>query len=123
MAGLNRVKRYHLGRIEEKTGCRKPDQRERYGPTDVNAQTANGRLTVGLHRADTVAVFRRPRPSFFDQVKYFNRGRDTDDDIVVAFNRGAFLGRMVDTGDGFETTWLREWPNITQSYAHDARGQ
>jgi hypothetical protein len=113
------VERYNLGRIEEKTGCFKPDQRELYGPTNVNAQTANGRLAVGLNRAGTVTVFRWPRPSFFDQVKYFTRGRDADDDIVVAPNHGAFLGLMVDTGDGFETSWLREWPEITQSYASD----
>jgi hypothetical protein len=46
---LNRVERYHLGRIEEKTGCLEPDQRERYGPTDVDFRTANGLLAVWLN--------------------------------------------------------------------------
>jgi hypothetical protein len=43
VAALNRVERYNLGRIEEKTGCFKPDQRELYGPTDVNAPTDTAR--------------------------------------------------------------------------------
>jgi len=64
VAALNRVEQYHLDRIEEKTDCLEPDQRERYGPTDVDARTANGGLAVGLNRAGTVAVFRRPRPIF-----------------------------------------------------------
>jgi len=55
-------------------------------------------------------------------VKYFKRGRDADDDIVVVPNHGAFRGLMVEIGDGFETRWLREWSEISQSYANDARG-
>ena len=101
MAGLNRVERYNLGCIEEKTDCLEPDQRERYGATDVNARTAYVLLAVGLHRAGTVTVSRRPRLSFFDQVTYFNRGRDTDDDLVVV-QPGRVPG--VELGDGFETS-------------------
>jgi hypothetical protein len=37
-------------------------------------------------------------------VKYVTRGRDTDDDILVVPNHGAFLGLMVEIGDGFETS-------------------
>ncbi len=114
-----RVDRYGLGRISDKTGCFKPENRELYGPTDVNAQSANGRLAVGINREGTITVFRWPRPSFYDQVKYFTRGRDDNADIVVTPNHGAFLGIAADTGDGYETTWLRDWADTSQRYAND----
>ncbi len=96
--------------------CVRPDQREIYGPTDVNAQTANGRLAVGLTGDGTVSVFRWPRPSYYDQVDYYARGRGPDHEIRVAPNDGAFLGLALDDGDGYETTWLREW-DVEQRYA------
>ena len=43
MAAVNRVERYHFGRIEEKTGCFKPKERELYGLTDVKGQTSTAR--------------------------------------------------------------------------------
>jgi hypothetical protein len=107
VAAVNRVERYNLGRIEQKTGCLEPDQRERYGSTDANARTANVLLAVGLHRAGTVTISRRPRLSFFDQVTYFNRGRDTEDDLVVV-QPGRVPG--VEIGDGFETSCSASGP-------------
>jgi hypothetical protein len=109
-------------RLRAKRGCFKPQNRPIYGPTDVNAQTANGRLAVATNREGTMTVFRWPRPSFFDQVKYFTEGRDEDDEIQVAPNMGSFLGLAVDTGDGFETRWLRAFDEIDQQYRNDADG-
>ena len=43
---------------------------ELYGPTDVNAQTANQGLSVALNSEGTVSVLRWPSPSYYDQVRY-----------------------------------------------------
>jgi hypothetical protein len=114
-----RIEQFGLGRLAAKPGCFKPNARELYGPTDLNAQSANGRLAVGVNGAGTMTVFRWPRPSFYDQVKYFTEGRDDDADIQVAPNMGAFLGIAADTGDGFRTTWLRDFDEVEQYYAND----
>ena len=106
-------------RLRAKRGCFKPRDRPIYGPTDVNAQSANGSLAVATNDEGTMTVFRWPRPSFYEQLKYFAEGRDEDDEIVAAPNMGAFLGIAADTGDGFETTWLREFGEITQRYRND----
>ncbi len=109
-------------RLRAKRGCFKPRDRPLYGPTDVNAQSANGRMAAALNDAGTVTVLRWPRPSFYEQLKYFTEGRDADDEIVVAPNMGAFLGVAADTGDGFETTWLREFDEVEQRYRNDLDG-
>ena len=106
-------------RLRAKRGCFKPRNRPIYGPTDVNAQSANGSMAVAVNDAGTMSVLRWPRPSFYEQLKYFAEGRDADDEIVVAPNNGAFLGLAVDTGDGFETTWLRAFDEIEQQYRND----
>ena len=106
-------------RLRAKRGCFKPRDRPIYGPTDVNAQSANGSLAVALNDAGTMSVFRWPRPSFYEQLKYFAEGRDENDEIVVAPNMGAFLGIAADTGDGFETTWLRAFDEVSQRYRND----
>lgn len=108
-------------RLTSKPRCIKPQDRPIYGPTDVNAQTANGSLAVATNHEGTMTVLRWPRPSFYEQLKYFAEGRDAEnpDDITVPPNQGAFLGLAVDTGDGFETTWLRDWPEIDQAYRND----
>ncbi|PSQ11031.1 hypothetical protein BRC99_06790, partial [Halobacteriales archaeon QS_7_69_60] len=62
-------------RLRAKRGCFKPQDRPIYGPTDVNAQSANGSLAVALNDAGTMSVFRWPRPSFYEQLKYFAEGR------------------------------------------------
>jgi PKD repeat protein len=111
------------------TECFRPDQGfELYGPTDVNAQSGNQGLSVGLNDAGTVTVFRWPRPSFYDQIKYFTLGRDEDNDIQTLPNTGAFLGLAVETDGtgggvvdgetGTSTTWLRDW-SMEQRYGHD----
>jgi hypothetical protein len=114
--------KYDPEALQAKTECFRPDQRELYGPTDINAQTGNGRLSVGLNREGTLTVFRWPYPSFYDQLKYFTTGRDGDDAIQVPDNEGSFLGLAVDTGDGFETTWLRDATVESQQYASDRDG-
>lgn len=111
-----------FGPLTSNSECFRPNQREIYGPTDMSAASANGRLAVGVNREGTVTVFRWPRPSFYDQLRYFTRGRDADDEIVVAPNHGAFLGVATRTGDdaGFETTWLRDWTVESHRFANDA---
>jgi hypothetical protein len=76
-------------------------------------------MAVALNGTGTVSVLRWPRPSFYDQLKYFAEGRDGDDGIIVGPNNGAFLGLAVDTGEGFETTWLRDFDEIEQQYRND----
>jgi hypothetical protein len=111
--------KYDRSSIAAKTECFDPNAREIYGPTDINAQTGNGRLSVALNRAGTMTVFRWPFPSFYEQLKYFTTGRDGADAIQVPENEGAFLGLAVDTGSGFETTWLRDARVVEQYYASD----
>lgn len=89
---------------------------EIYGATDVNAQTANGGLSVALNDEGTVTVLRWPSPSFYDHVRYTTDGRDVPD-LGVADDEGMFLGLDVDLADGNRrTTWLREW-DIDQAHA------
>src|SRR5947209_1483764 len=88
-----------------------PSDSEATGPTDVNAETANRSLAVGLNRQGTVTVFRWPRPSYYDQIKYFSFDRHQRYDGAYP-NEGAFLGLVI----GHRTTWLRDWP-VHQSFA------
>src|SRR2546422_7719945 len=88
---------------------------ELYGPTDINAETGNQGLSVALNAAGTVTVFRWPRPSFYDQVKYRTDRRDLPNYGVLP-NEGAFLGLAVTTAAGTATSWLRDWASA-QRYA------
>lgn len=81
---------------------------EIYGPTDVNAQTGNGGLSVGLNEAGTISVFKWPSPSYYDQVKYHTTSR-SEPGMGAAANAGAFLGLVVTTANGAAVTWLRGW--------------
>ncbi|MBW3658111.1 MAG: hypothetical protein KY457_05695 [Actinobacteria bacterium] len=83
---------------------------EIYGPTDVNAQSANQAMAVAVNRDATVTVLRWPRPSFYDQIKYRTSSRDAER-FGALVNEGSFLGLAVDTGDGPSTTWLRDLPS------------
>ncbi|MDZ7730877.1 MAG: hypothetical protein U5K37_08210 [Natrialbaceae archaeon] len=92
-------------------------EREIYGPTDLNAVTGNGGLSVGLTDDATISVLKWPSPSYYDQVKYHTTGRDEDDAIEVASNAGSYLG--VAPGGSEETTWLRDTTVVEQGYAND----
>lgn len=93
------------------------DAPEFFGPTDINAQSGNQRLSVALNREGTVTVLRWPRPSFFNHVKYHTTCR-SDVRFGAHPNEGAFLGLRLQMGEGAETTWLRDW-ETTQWYDND----
>lgn len=97
--------------------CLKPSQGpELYGPTAMTAQTANQGLAVGLNHEGTVTVFKWPRPSFYDQVKYHTRDRDALLEGTYR-NTGAFLGIAV-TRDGHRRMhWLRTF-DASQEYVN-----
>src|SRR5206468_651797 len=82
-----------------------------YGPTDVNVQAGNGRVTVNENAAGTITVFKYPNPSLYNLVKYFTLSRDGDGHVQVQYpNEGSFAGirYTTRTGDtGF--AWLRAW--------------
>src|SRR5437016_8000158 len=90
---------------------------EIYGPTDINAQSANQSMAVGVNREGTVTVLRWPRPSFYDQVKEHTTDRNLPR-FGARANDGAFLGLALTTAQGTATSWLRDWP-VHQRYAGD----
>jgi hypothetical protein len=73
------------------------DQKEQYGPTNVNAQLGNQGLSVTVTRNGTVSVFKWPRPSYYDQIKYHTDNR-SEPRMGADRNAGAFLGLLVSTG-------------------------
>lgn len=77
---------------------------EIYGPTAINATSANGRMAAAFDRAGTITVLRYPRPSYYDQVKYRTSSR-AEERYGALENEGVFLGLLV-PGEG--TTWLRD---------------
>jgi len=94
--------------------CLEPGQApEIFGPTDINAQSSNGRLAVGINREGTLTVLRYPRPSFYDQIKH--RATDRGEPYMGAHpNEGAFLGLRIHADD--RTRWLRDC-RVEQRYA------
>ncbi len=96
-------------------GCDDPTQGnadfEAYGPTDVNVQAGNGRVTVNENAVGTITVFKYPDPSLFNLVKYFAIKRDAAGRVQVQYpNEGSFAGVRWTTRsgkDGF--AWLRDW--------------
>src|SRR4051794_4787011 len=96
-------------------GCYDPTQAnadyEAYGPTDVNVQAGNGRVTVNENPAGTITVFKYPDPSLFNLVKYFGLGRDANGDVEVQYpNEGNFAGVRWTTRAGKHGfAWLRDW--------------
>src|SRR5947207_13697848 len=62
-------------------GCYDPTQSnadfEAYGPTDLNAQAGNGRVTVNENAAGTITVLTYPNPNLHNQVKNCTGSRDT----------------------------------------------
>ncbi len=89
---------------------------EAYGPTDVNAQTGDGRLTVNENAAGTLTVFKYPNPSYYNQVKYLAISRDAHGRVQAQFpNEGSFAGIAYRTAQGPGFAWLRSWSS-TQTY-------
>ena len=89
---------------------------EAYGPTDVNAQAGDGRLTVNENAAGTLTVFKYPNPSYYNQIKYLAVSRDVHGHIQVQYpNEGSFAGiaYRFKGQEGF--SWLRDWGH-TQTY-------
>jgi hypothetical protein len=84
---------------------------EAYGPTDVNVQAGNGRVTVNENAAGTITVFKYPDPSLFNLVKYFALKRDADGSVEVQYpNEGSFAGIRYRTRHGpARFAWLRSW--------------
>jgi hypothetical protein len=103
-------------------GCDDPTQGhadfEAYGPTDVNVQAGNGRVTVNENPAGTITVFKYPNPSLFNLVKYFALSRDRQGRVKVQFpNEGSFAGIRWTTASGRRHfAWLRDW-QASQHYA------
>src|SRR5689334_10999146 len=84
---------------------------EAYGPTDLNAQAGDGRVTVGENGGGTITVFKYPNPSYYNQVKYFATGRDAAGHVQVQYpNEGSFAGIRWRTRAGVTGfAWLRDW--------------
>jgi hypothetical protein len=72
------------------------DQKEQYGPTNVNAQLGNQELSVAVTRSGTVSVFKWPRPSYYDQIKYHTDNRSKPR-MGADRNAGSFLGLLTST--------------------------
>src|SRR5437764_10944602 len=95
-------------------GCYDPTQSnadfEAYGPTDVNAQAGNGRVTVNENATGTLTVFKYPNPSLYNQVKYFTVSRDARGRAHTRFpNEGSFAGITWRGRRGTGFAWLRDW--------------
>ena len=89
---------------------------EAYGPTDVNAQAGDGRLTVNENSAGTVTVFKYPNPSYYNQVKYLALSRDARGRVAAQFpNEGSFAGISYSAHGKPGFSWLRGW-RVTQGY-------
>src|SRR3954464_13101197 len=78
-------------------GCYDPTQSnadfEAYGPTDVNAQAGNNRVTVNENAAGTITVFKYPNPSLYNQIKFLAVSRDAKGVVHTRFpNEGSFAG-------------------------------
>lgn len=84
---------------------------EAYGPTDVNVQAGNERVTVNENATGTVTVFKYPNPSLYNLVKYFAVRRDARGRVKVEYpNEGSFAGIRYTTRRGTTGfSWLRDW--------------
>ncbi len=83
---------------------------EAYGPTDVDAQAGDGRLTVNENAAGTLTVFKWPNPSYYNQLKYLAISRNARGQVQVQFpNEGSFAGLAYSTKRGRGFSWLRQW--------------
>src|SRR5437764_2880073 len=79
---------------------------EAYGPTDVNAQTGDGRLTVNENATGTLTVFKYPNPSYYNQVKYFALRRNRRGHVQAQYpNEGSFAGLVYRMGGRSRFAW------------------
>src|SRR3954452_6827284 len=96
-------------------GCYDPTQSnagfEAYGPTDVNAQAGNNRITANENALGTLTVLKYPDPSLYNQIKYFAVSRDAKGIVHTRFpNEGSFAGISWKTAAGKAGfAWLRDW--------------
>jgi GH15 family glucan-1,4-alpha-glucosidase len=92
---------------------------ERYGPTDISAVSANGRMSVALNQDATVTVMKWPSPSFYDQIKYRTTDRRRPR-MGARPNEGAFLGiaHRPNKTSKWNFSWLRQWSS-RQSFLDD----
>src|SRR3954470_17255055 len=95
-------------------GCYDPTQSnadfEAYGPTDVNVQAGNNRVTVNENAAGTITVLKYPTPSLYNQAKYFAVSRDAAGRVHTRFpNEGSFAGIRWQARRGAGFAWLRDW--------------
>ena len=89
---------------------------EGYGPTDVNVQAGNGRLTVNENKAGTITLYKYPNPSLYNQVKYTALRRDEDGNIENKYpNEGSFVGIWYEANGQAHFAWLRDW-DVSQRY-------
>ena len=105
---------------QSNSSCYDPNEEtpEKYGPTDINAATGNGGLSVGLNDDATVTVFKWPSPSFYDQIKYRTTDR-AEPRFGALPNEGAFLGlAWRGARGGWDFEWLRGW-NTSQRFADE----
>src|SRR5699024_7834008 len=87
-----------------------------YGPTDVQAQTGDGRLTVNENASGTLTVFKYPNPSYYNQIKYLAVSRDAHGHVLAQYpNEGSFAGLVYQTKQGTRFAWLKDW-TFSQRY-------
>ncbi len=101
-------------------------QEHRFGATNVNAQTGNGGLSVGVSARGELTVLSWPSPTFYEQLDY-ESSADEDARSQPRFgadeDMGVFAGLWVETADGTELTWFRDEPWVVQqSYVTEVSG-
>lgn len=92
-----------------------------FGVTNVNAVGGHGRLTIGESADGDLTVLAWPSPGFNDQLAYLT-SNDLDARALPHFGApdgmGAYLGLLVDTGQGPRLTWLRDAAAWSSSQAY-----
>lgn len=91
------------------------ERNEQFAPTvgsaNINAQTANGRMAVGVSQDGTVTTLRWPSTMSWQQVKHYSPDARAPR-AGAAPNDGVLLGVVT----GRTTRWLRDFPIVNQRY-------